>query len=57
MYQANWKFFQPIGKKIGTGNWTQFCLEKKPWSEVPFLCEQDNTNSISAKRSYNSNCI
>ena len=24
-------FFQPIGKKFGTGNRTQFCIEKKPW--------------------------
>ena len=30
MFQVNWEFFQPIGKKFGTGNRTQFCIEKKP---------------------------
>ena len=36
-FSANWEcsrsignFFQPIGKKFGTGNRTQFCIEKKP---------------------------
>ena len=30
MFQVNWEFFQPIGKKFGTGNRTQFCIEIKP---------------------------
>ena len=37
-FSANWEcsrsignFFQPIGKKFGAGNRTQFCIEKKPW--------------------------
>ena len=30
MFQVNWEFFQPIGKKFGSGNRTQFCKEKKP---------------------------
>ena len=30
MFLVNWKFFQPIGEKIGTRNRTQFCIEKKP---------------------------
>ena len=30
MFQVNWEFFQPIGKKFGTRNRTQFCIEKKP---------------------------
>ena len=37
-FSTNWEcfrsignFFQPIGKKFGTGNRTQFCIEKKPW--------------------------
>ena len=29
-FSANWEFFKPIGKKFGTENRTQFCIEKKP---------------------------
>ena len=34
MFQVNWEFFQPIGKKFGTGNGYQLCIEKKPWCKV-----------------------
>ena len=29
-FSANWEFFKSIGKKFGTENRTQFCIEKKP---------------------------
>ena len=41
-FSANWEcsrsignFFQPIGKKFGTGNLIQFCIEKKRSIEKP----------------------
>ena len=36
-FSANWEFFKPIGKKFGTENRTQFCIEKKPWLQTSAL--------------------
>ena len=32
---VNWKLFQPLEEKFGTGNRTQFCIEKKPCNPEP----------------------
>ena len=46
MFQVNWEFFQPIGKKFGTGNRTQFCIEKKPCMIVAGKDESEHDEII-----------
>ena len=46
MFQVNWEYFLPIEKKFGTGNRTQFCIEKKPW----FLTRSDKNRPVQPKK-------